>query len=54
MPVWTKNGKCYRITEDGGKFYVTKPGHGGIGQSTLQGAIAIVEAHAGSKVRSIG
>ena len=52
--VWTRDGKFYRVTEEHGKFWVSKPGHGGLGSAkTLQDALALIVSHAGSEIRSI-
>jgi len=52
-----KDGKVYSIRISGGWYYVRKPGwlgNNSIGHArTLQDAIAIAEAHAGSSVSSI-
>ena len=52
-----KNGNLYSIKIEGGWYYVRQPGwlgNNGIGHArSLGDAIAIAEAHAGSKVSSI-
>jgi hypothetical protein len=52
--IWTKNGKLYYIKQKYGRYYVSKPGHGGLGDaSTLDNALSIIKSHSGSTIKSI-